>query len=60
MTALVEMLIKPKLQDGTVSREWICEYLSITPRTLHRRLAKEGESYQGIIDSVREALALEY
>lgn len=57
---LVEMLIKPKLQDGVVNREWLCECLSITPRTLQRRLAKEGESYQRIMDRVREQLALEH
>lgn len=57
---LVEMIIKPKLQDGIVSKAWVCECLSITQRTLHRRLSKEGENYKRIIDRVREELALEY
>lgn len=57
---LVEMLIRPRLQDGLVSREWLCERLGISVRTLQRRLANEGESYQRIIDRTREDLALEY
>lgn len=55
---LVEMLINMKLQDGDINREYIARQLNITPRTLQRRLEKEGESYQSILDKVRHQKAL--
>ncbi len=56
---LVTMLVKSRLQDGAVSKQAIADHLNMTPRTLQRRLAKEGESYQGIVDGVRYQNALE-
>lgn len=34
--------------------------LGVTPRTLHRRLAAEGHSYQRLLDGLRRQLALDY
>ena len=56
---LVTMLVKARLQDGALSKQAIAGQLNVTPRTLQRRLAKEGESYQGIVDRERRRQALE-
>jgi AraC-like DNA-binding protein len=34
--------------------------INVSPRTLHRRLAESGISYQAILDGVRRRLAEEY
>jgi AraC-like DNA-binding protein len=34
--------------------------LGLSVRTLHRRLTEEGQHYQGIVDEVRSALAIEF
>ena len=34
--------------------------LGLSVRTLHRRLAEQGQTYQGIVDDVRRALAIEF
>lgn len=56
---LVAMLLTAKLQDGSITKNTVAESLNITPRTLQRRLAREGESYQEILDRVRHQKALE-
>jgi AraC-like DNA-binding protein len=38
----------------------IAERFGMSVRTLHRRLAAEGASYQAIVDDVRKRLALQY
>lgn len=40
--------------------ETIAEALSLSPRTLQRRLEGEGTSFQGVLDGVREQLAMSY
>ena len=42
------------------SLDMTARMLNMTPRTLHRRLKKEGTSFQEILDTVRHALAMEY
>lgn len=41
------------------SRATVAKELAITQRTLHRRLAAEGTSYQSLLDEVRSTLAAE-
>ena len=40
--------------------EEIAPRLGMSPRTLHRRLAKEGHSYQAVLDELRRAMAIEF
>jgi AraC-like DNA-binding protein len=49
-----------QLGQGSVSIEKIAEKLSVTVRTLQRRLAAENYSYNELLDSARKQLALEY
>ncbi|MCG8671502.1 MAG: AraC family transcriptional regulator [Pseudomonadales bacterium] len=60
LAELVEMLIQPKLQDGSITKSQVATWLNLTPKTLQRRLAKEGETYQGIYERVRYRVAQEY
>lgn len=45
------------LPDGDVRADAIAKKLALSPRTLHRRLQAEGESYQGVLDQLRCELA---
>jgi AraC-like DNA-binding protein len=56
VTELVEML----LPLGRCSTAQVARHLGVTPRTLHRHLAAEGESFSGIVHRVRAALAERY
>lgn len=49
------------IQDSTriPTMATVAKELSITERTLHRRLAAEGASYRGLLDEVRATLAAE-
>ena len=40
--------------------EAIAPRLGMSPRTLHRRLAEEGQSYQVVLDDLRRAMAIEF
>ena len=42
------------------SLDLVSQQLYMTPRTLHRRLQKEGTSYQKLLDEVRHSLAIKY
>jgi AraC-like DNA-binding protein len=48
------------LDGGGVSLETIAEKLSVTPRTLQRRLSDQGTSFKNVLDEVRKGLALSY
>ena len=56
VTQLVEML----LPLGRCSTRQVARSLNMTQRTLHRRLAAEGESFSSIVHDTREALAERY
>jgi AraC-like DNA-binding protein len=56
VTSLVEFL----LPLGRCSMTHVCRDLGVQPRTLHRRLATEGHSFSGIVQSVRARLATRY
>ena len=48
------------LDLGGESLEAVCKKLGTSTRTLQRRLAEEGESFQSILSRTREALARHY
>jgi AraC-like DNA-binding protein len=52
---LLEMLPGGQSKMNEVARK-----LMVSPRTLQRKLAEEGISYQGVLNSVRERLARHY
>ena len=56
VTQLVEML----LPVGRCSTHQVARSLGVTPRTLHRQLAAEGQSFSAIVHTTREALAERY
>jgi AraC-like DNA-binding protein len=56
VTQLVEML----LPVGRCSTSQAARSLGITERTLHRRLAAEGQSFSAIVHATREGLAERY
>ena len=47
-------------RENFLSLQQISERLSLTPRTLHRRLEAEGNSYQSVLEDVRHTLAKQY
>jgi AraC-like DNA-binding protein len=48
------------LGSGGCSVELVARHLGVDRRTIHRRLAAEGETYSGVVDAVRGELALRY
>jgi len=55
----VSHAIRAQLALGTARKELIADELNITPRTLQRRLAEEGSSYQAQLDQIRVEMASE-
>lgn len=53
----VRQLIVAFLPDGTCSVERVARRLGMDRRTLHRRLAAEGETYSDILDHARRQMA---
>lgn len=54
----VRELIASELQAGNPTAKWIAHRLGLSTRTLRRRLHDEGTSYQYLLDSVRQQVAL--
>ncbi|MFS3127990.1 AraC family transcriptional regulator [Nocardioides sp. Bht2] len=54
----VRVLIAQRLVAGAPMAE-VCAALGLGERSLRRRLAAEGTSYQGLLDEVRETLAVQ-
>ena len=52
--------IMEQLPSGDVSDESVAEALHMTPRTLHRRLKEDGETFRTVLKSVRQDLAEQY
>ena len=51
--------IVARLGDGVPALEDIARALRLAPRTVQRRLREEGVAFKEVVESVREALALE-
>lgn len=56
----VREAIKPLLATGTCSHSDLAEVLHVHARTLQRRLAEEGTSFETIKDEVRRDMARQY
>jgi AraC-like DNA-binding protein len=54
----VRELIASELHAGNPTAKWIAHRLGLSTRTLRRRLHDEGTSYQYLLDSVRQQVAL--
>ena len=57
---LVGMFLHQHIQDHTLDRSKVAVALNMSPRSLQRKLAAEGTSYQKLIDRVREDKSKEY
>jgi AraC-like DNA-binding protein len=56
----VRQLVVLQLSSGQCTVERIAQMLRVDRRTIHRRLFEEGETFSGIVDSVRRELAGRY
>jgi AraC-like DNA-binding protein len=56
----VESEVEKLLPQGKVQRQTVARTLAMSARTLARRLADEGTSYEEVVDEVRRSLALQY
>ncbi len=56
----VRQLITTLLPSGQSKKAAVAQGLGMSSRTLTRRLAKDGLTYQGLLDEVRQKLALQY
>ena len=56
MRELVVML----LASGTCTIERVAQHLGIDRRTIHRRLAQDGDTFSGVVEAVRRELAERY
>lgn len=55
-TATVRECINVMLPSGLCTADHVADRLGVDRRTIHRRLAREGESFSSIMDSVRAEL----
>ncbi len=60
MADQVRSLLRSMLADGSPRKEFVAEQMGMNVRTLHRKLADEGMSYQQILDDLRFELAQRY
>jgi AraC-like DNA-binding protein len=60
VTGQVTQLVELLLPLGRCSTRQAARSLGVTQRTLHRRLAAEGQSFSAIVHTTREALAERY
>jgi AraC-like DNA-binding protein len=60
LRALVENEAQKLLPHGKARRHNIARKLALSPRTLARRLASEGTTFEEVVDELRRSLALQY
>ncbi len=60
LRAAVEHEVQMLLADGKADRRAIAARLAMSARTLSRRLADEGTTYEEVVDHLRRSLALQY
>ena len=56
----VRELVDVLLPLGRCSTAQVARNLGVTPRTLHRQLAAEGQTFSSLVDDIRAALAERY
>ena len=60
LRAAVEGELEKLLPHGKAQRRRIADKLALSTRTLSRRLAREGTTYEEVVDQLRQSLALQY
>ncbi len=60
LTGRVRHLIRKLLPMGASNIRTVSGYLSVHPRTLQRQLARDGHTFEKLLDSERESLAIHY
>jgi AraC-like DNA-binding protein len=60
LRALVENEAQKLLPHGTAQRHIIARKLAMSTRTLARRLASQGTTFEEVVDELRRSLALQY
>ncbi len=60
MTSQVRDLVVLLLGTGACTVERVAEYLGVDRRTVHRHLAREGQTFSDVLESVRRELADRY
>jgi len=60
LIARVRELVVTLLGTGTCTIDQVAQYLGIDRRTIHRRLARDGESFSNLVEAVRRELAERY
>lgn len=58
--AVVENELQKLLSQGKTRKEIAAKRLGLSARTLSRRLAEEGATYDEVVDGLRRSLALQY
>lgn len=56
----VKQLLRNMLPSGRVTIEKVADCMALNPRTLQRRLAQEGSSFQELLDETRKGMAQQY
>lgn len=56
----VENEVQKLMPHGKVERQIVAKALAMSPRTLSRRLADEGTTFDEVVDRLRQSLALRY
>lgn len=56
----VQNAIRHQLLQGVSRQDIVAEQLGMTSRTLQRKLSQEGNSYQKLLDTVRQSLAEDF
>jgi AraC-like DNA-binding protein len=56
----VENEVEKLLPDGTAKKHLVAKALALGDRTLSRRLADEGTTYEEVVDQLRRSLAIQY
>jgi AraC-like DNA-binding protein len=60
LRAAVENQVEKLLPSGKAKKQAVAKALALSARTLSRRLADEGTTYEEIMDQLRRTLALQY
>jgi AraC-like DNA-binding protein len=58
--ARVRELVVMLIGTGTCTIDRVAQHLGVDRRTIHRRLAREGETFSGLVEAVRRELAERY
>jgi AraC-like DNA-binding protein len=60
LRAAVENEVEKLLPHGKAKKETVAKAVALSVRTLSRRLADEGVTYEEVVDKLRRSLALQY